>query len=155
MKERLVEILVYLMSEMTNKSVSDINLSLLEDRGYTQSEISAAFDWLYEHVQIDGGWLVPSVSSTSRRQLHAVERAVIATEGQGYLMQLCELGLLEITDLEMVIERAMVSAVDRVSVHEIQQIVASVLFARQGRSKARPGERRSDGFLIYNNDTIH
>ena len=49
MKERVVEILVFLMTEMRDdKQLHDIDLAPLRDRGYTTSEISAAFSWLYE-----------------------------------------------------------------------------------------------------------
>jgi uncharacterized protein Smg (DUF494 family) len=148
LKERLVEILVYLMAEMTQKRIGEVNLAALEDRGYTRAEINEAFDWLTEHVQIDSGGFIPLSSRASRRQLHAVERVVISTEGQGYLMQLCELGLLDTADLETVIERAMGLGVEGLSAAEMHQLVASVLFMRQST-------KRGGGFMMNNNDTVH
>jgi uncharacterized protein Smg (DUF494 family) len=134
MKERIVEILVYLMSEMQeNKQLSDIDLGALRTQGYTQSEISDAFAWLYDMFH-EGG---PSPgrpaepSRGSRRVLHEAERLMFSTESQGYLILLAELGLLDDRDFEIVIERAMVGGYERLSVAEVRQLVASVLSGKR------------------------
>ena len=52
MKEKVVEILLYLMSEIRDdKRLADIDLNDLQNRGYSQSEISAAFSWLFDTLQ--------------------------------------------------------------------------------------------------------
>ncbi|HTO93845.1 MAG TPA: hypothetical protein VMM80_05715, partial [Bacteroidota bacterium] len=54
MKEKVVELLIYIMSEIQdNKGIGDIDLSDLKTRGYTQSEISAAFSWIYENSDLN------------------------------------------------------------------------------------------------------
>ncbi len=152
MKEKVVEILVYLMSEMQeNKLLSDIDLSELKNKGYTQSEISAAFSWLYDNMELSRRDPVRAAkpSGTSRRILHEAEKIVFSTESQGYLIQLCELGLLGDRDLETVIERAMVAGYEKLSVAELREIVASVLFAREGGGS---GANRS---MLDSGDTVH
>ncbi len=152
MKEKVVEILVHIMSEMQGKeSLQDIDLTDLKNRGYTQSEINAAVSWLYEHVQ------APGVRSTrpgesgrgSRRVFHEVERTVFATSAQGYLIQLAELGILDEHDMEAVIDRAMMSGYERLSVAEVRDIVTAVLSAREG------GMRGSRHSPLTGEDTIH
>lgn len=152
MKEKVVEILVHLMSEMQGKeTLQDIDLTDLKNRGYTQSEINAALSWLSEHVQTPGARSLRPGESVrgSRRVLHEVERAVFATSAQGYLIQLVELGLLDEHDLESVIDRAVLSGYERLSVAEVRDIVTAVLFAREG------GMRGSRHSPLTGEDTIH
>ncbi len=151
MKERVVEILMYLMSEIeANKRLSDVDLEDLTSRGYTPSEISAAFSWLYDTLPVEDGKIVLQArpSHSSRRQLHHAEKMLLSTNAQGYLMQLYELGLLDASDFENVIERAMLSGVENLSVQEIQEIAAAVIFAKPRRDKGGHS-------LLNNNETIH
>jgi len=152
MKEKVVEILLYLMSAMQeNKRLSDVDLDDLRDQGYTQTEISAAFSWLYDNLPASpSGMQVPTRTSLeSRRSFHDAEKAMLSSEGQGYLIQLSELGLLSQHDLETVIERAMMAGYEKVTVAELRQIVATVLFARE------PGNDRAGRTMLNNGDTIH
>jgi uncharacterized protein Smg (DUF494 family) len=151
MKERVVEILMYLMAEMeANKRLSEIDLEDLASRGYTQSEISAAFSWLYDNMPIHDGKVVlqAKASRSSRRHLHAAEKMALTTDAQGYLMQLFELGLLDTEDFEAVIERAMLSGFEKLSVPEVQEIAAAVIFAKPRKDQGRYS-------LFSNNETIH
>ena len=152
MKERIVDILVYLMSEMQeNKQLSDIDLGALRTQGYTQSEISDAFTWLYDMFQ---EWY-PSpgrpaeASRGSRRVLHEAEKLMFSTESQGYLILLAELGLLDDRDIEIVIERAMIGGYERLTVGEVRQLVASVL------SGKRHGGHATGSMLPGGEDLIH
>jgi uncharacterized protein Smg (DUF494 family) len=151
MKERIVEILIYIMSEIQeNKGLADIDLGELKEKGYTQSEISTAFSWLYDTMHLSEGVLTRPgrPAQGSRRMLHDLEKSLITTEGQGYLIQLTELGLLDERDVEQVIERAMVSGYEKLTLPELQELVASVLFSRPGSS----GSNRS---MLNSRDTIH
>jgi len=110
MKDRVVEILVFLMSEMQeNKALHEVDLSQLRDRGYTTSEISAAFSWLYENSHNEGTESIRAgkAGTGSRRLLHDAEKAVLSTMAQGYLIQLSELGVVDDRGIEMILERAM------------------------------------------------
>lgn len=152
MKERVVEILVFLMSEMRqDKQLHEIDLAPLRDRGYTTSEISAAFSWLYDNIGSGHAEALPAASAGlgSRRILHEAERMVFSTEAQGYLIQLVELGLLDDRDLEAVIDRAMNSGYAGLTVQEVREVVAAVLFARE-----RPSGT-SGHSMLNNEDTIH
>jgi len=149
MKEKIVELLVYFMSEIRARStLNDIDLGDLKKRGYTQSEISEALSWLYENMRGENGVVtIPAGSSGgSRRVLHEVEKAALTVESQGYLIQLRELGLLDDRDMETVIERAVMSGYESLSVDELREIVASVLFGKGGDA------RRSQ---LNNKETIH
>lgn len=151
MKERIVEILVYLMSEIeTNKRLSEIDLGGLKEKGYTQFEISAAFSWLYDNLPANEGRVTMQgdASQRSRRQLHNAEKLIMTTSAQGYLMQLYELGLIDNRDMEGVLDRAMTAGFEKLTIGEIQEIVAAVLFTKVNRWHERQ-------FTMNNNDTIH
>ena len=151
-KEKIVEILIYIMSEIQeNKRLNEIDLGDLKEKGYTQSEISAALGWLYDNMRITESAMVRAgrPSGESRRILHEAEKFVLATECQGYLIQLTELGLLDDADMENVIERAMLAGYERIHLVELQEIVASVLLTKAGGG---PGGNR---WTPNNKDTIH
>ena len=152
MKEKVVEILIYIMSEIhENKMLNEIDITDLQTRGYTQSEISAAFSWLYDNLFLKEGTstLRSRSSKGSWRILHEAEKFVVSPECQGYLIQLRELGLLDDVDLENVIERAMISGTERLSLADVQGIVASVLLAKSGGNDGpiRP--------MLDSGDTVH
>jgi uncharacterized protein Smg (DUF494 family) len=152
MKEKVVEILMYLMSEIQeNKQLAEIDLTDLRERGYTHSEISAAFSWLLETFQVKRGGFVQSAQrrTGSRRVLHEAERIALSTDSQGYLIQMMELGLLDDRDVETVIERAMLTGFEKISTAELREIVASVLFSK-GRPGIGPGS-----LMIDSGDTVH
>lgn len=151
MKERVVEILMLLMSEMDGTTrLSEIDLDDLKEKGYTQSEINAAFSWLYENIPVQDGVIVRGAlaSKESRRVLHEAEKLALTTEAQGYVMQLCEIGLLTNREVELIIERAMMSGFEKLSIAEMREIVAAVLFAK-------PNSWRESRSMLNNNDTIH
>ena len=152
MKEKVVEILIYLMTAIhDNKHLNDIDVDDLRRRGYTQTEISAAFSWLHDNMpssRFSSDRLYPSAGA-SRRSFHEAERMVLSNEGQGYLIQLTELGLLTQHDLETVIERAMLSGYEQLSVNDIKELVASVLFSRD------PGGEYGGRTMLNSGDTIH
>lgn len=152
MKDRVVEILVFLMSEMRDdKQLHEIDLAPLRDRGYTTSEISQAFSFLYESLGSGHGETITSARARkgSRRILHEAERMLFSLEAQGYLIQLAELGLLDERDTETVIERALGSGYAGLSVQEVREIVAIVLSSRE-----RPAGL-SGHSMLNNEDTIH
>jgi uncharacterized protein Smg (DUF494 family) len=152
MKDRVVEILVFLMSEMQeNKSLHEVDLSELRDRGYTTSEISAAFSWLYENSRTDRMESIRSgkAGAGSRRIFHDAEKTVLSTPAQGYIIQLNELGLIDDREVEIVLDRAMSSGYAGLTVQEVRDLVAMVLFS---------GDRSTGGgghSMLNNEDTIH
>jgi len=150
MNEKVVEILIHIMSAMEGKKApQEIDLTDLKNRGFSQSEINAAVTWLAEHIQATGGRLGRPVEGRrgSRRVFHEAERAILGTAAQGYLIQLAEIGLLDEKDMEAVIDRAMMLGYERLSVNEVRDVVTAVLSAREGTgSNASP---------LTSEDTVH
>lgn len=150
MKERVVEILVYLMHELQEeRQLADVDLAELRDRGYTAGEISAAYTWLAESLAPGEGGRrrTGHAAAESRRHFHDAERNVLSPQALGYLIDLREVGLLTDADVETVVERAMVSGFERLGREDVQSIVATVLFSRGGGPDGR--------LLTPGSETIH
>lgn len=134
MNERVVEILIYIMSEIRrNSSVSqklDMLSQSLIQKGYTETEISSAFTWLLDRLDHESEEVVqknkPALKN-SFRHLHDIERSIISTEAYGYLIQLKELGIIDEMDFEQIVERSLMLGVSRVEINEMRSVVASVL----------------------------
>lgn len=130
MQERIVEILVYLIGELRNNiPLADIDLSVLSRKGYSTTEISTAFNWLFEKIS-DGENIITetgTASPHSHRMLHDAERAIIQAEAYGFLIQLRELGLISENEIEVIIDRAMMSGYATVDLAEVKSMVAQLM----------------------------
>ncbi len=150
MYEKIVEILIYMLSEVrkTNKPLGEIDISQLADKGYTEAEISTAFNWLFDRLRGANISHAPVLDqgTDSFRVLHAAEQHIIAPEAFGLLLQLRQLGLISEPELELIIERAMVNGLERQDAADIHDIVVSVLF---------DSDNLRGQFFLNSNDTIH
>jgi uncharacterized protein Smg (DUF494 family) len=148
MQERVVEIILYLVNELrSNKRLNDVDVSSLTRDGYTQSEISSAFSWLFERLSVGKSFTdVSSGSRTSYRMLNDAEKMVIGSDAYGYLIQCQQLQLLNNGDVETIIERIMMAGFAAVGLPEIKSFVAGYLFDLEG----------SNGQVsLGTNETIH
>jgi len=138
MTERVVEILIYIMSELRRDRKYSQKLDALSkdliQRGYTQSEISSALTWIMNRLSIDTEEVSDSErpSQSSHRHLHEIERAVLSTEAYGYVIQLKELGIIDELDVEELLERALMLGTSEVGVDDIKSIVATLLLRDEG-----------------------
>ena len=152
MREKIVEIIVYLMSELRdNIPLGEIDLSVLTNSGYTQTEISTAFSWLSDKITM-GENLVTEISKSSphsHRVLHEAERLVFTPEAYGYLIQLRELRLISEEDIETVIDRVMLADYSTAGVQETKSIIASILL--EGDDSHNTGSR----IMFNSKDTMH
>ena len=153
MYERIIEIIAYVISELRqNKSLSAIDLSELEQRGYSQAEISTAFSWLADRVHnIDGGMRFLEANSKSFRVFHPFEMEVLTPEARGELLQMVELGMITNEQVEMIVERAMLSGMSVVDPADIRNMVAMIVFNAQSPY----GSNGSHRIMLSGNDTIH
>jgi len=151
MQERIVEIILFLVSELkSSKQLNDVDVSLLTENGYTQTEISTAFSWLFERMSV-GQELVAREKDTGRsyRVLHEAEKMVILPEAFGYLLQCRQLGLLSNADMETIIERIMGAGFSSVGVPEVKSFVAGMLLDSDGPAGM------NGRISLNSDDTIH
>jgi uncharacterized protein Smg (DUF494 family) len=128
-QEKVIEIIVYLLAELkNNKQLGDIDLQSLSNMGYTQSEINSAFSWIYSKIHTgEKVFRDEKRTGKSHRFLHDLEKNMIEPDAFGYLVELKELGLLNELDVEMILEKIMLSGYTRVSLKDIKNITAGYL----------------------------
>lgn len=152
MQEKIIEIIVYLIREIQHdKRLGEIDLHVLAEDGYTENEISTAFSWLFDKIQLGESILADEHRSSphSHRILHDIERSIITADAHGYLIQLRELGLLGDMEVEQAIDRIMMAGFASVGLPEMKSVVASILFDYDDSN--RIGSR----LMLNSKDTIH
>jgi len=127
--EKIIEIIVFLLTEIkNNKQLAEIDVDKLSNLGYTQNEINTAFSWVYSKLYSGEKVFADEKKDTkSQRFLHDVEQNVISPESYGYLIQLKELGLLNNLDIDIIIDRAMVSSFSKIELGDMKLMIASYL----------------------------
>lgn len=130
MQERVIEIILFLISELrSDKRLNDVDISLLTRNGYTQSEISSAFSWFFEKLSVEQSPVnISESTSSSYRMLSKNEKMIIDTQAHGYLIQCQQLGLLTNFDIEIIIERIHLAGFTSVGISEMKSFVAGYLF---------------------------
>ncbi len=152
MFERIIEIIVYVISELKqNKHISDIDVDQLHELGYTNSEISTAFSWLVDRMEFSDQMFLKdeTTSDDSFRILHEAERELFTQEAVGELIQLHSLGILTNEHIESLIERALITGMDRIDSSGLKSFVAGMIF------NAHPSAKSGNRILLRGNDTIH
>lgn len=151
MYERIVEIITFVLSELKqNKKLSEIDLNILQDRGYSSSEISTAFSWLVDKLEF--GFPSQPLEITdvnSFRILHDAEKELFTESAWGELIQMQMLGLVSAEQIELIIERALLSGVFKIDANYLKNMVASFMF--NATKSVSSGSR----VLLSGNDSIN
>jgi uncharacterized protein Smg (DUF494 family) len=153
MYERIIEIIVFVMSELRhNKNINDINIEELEDLGYTSSEISAALSWLVDRMEFNDKFFISDQSTrpSSFRVLHDFERDIFTPEAWGEIIQLNTLGLVSNEMIESMIDRAAIMGIRMLDVDQVKTFVANSVFNFQNSSNDY-GNR----LVLLGNDSIN
>jgi uncharacterized protein Smg (DUF494 family) len=151
MYERIIEIIVFVMSELRlNKEINDIDITELRSRGYTSSEISAAISWLIDQLEFSEQFIASGMMNphTSFRVMHEAERELFSQQALGEIIQFNSLGLLNNEHIELLIEKATMLGMPELDVSQIRSFIANNVFNVQYNNT---GSR----FLLQGNDTIN
>ena len=151
MYERIVEIITFVLSELKqNKKLSEIDLTELQDRGYSSSEISTAFSWLVDKLEFNSQTKPIEISDVnSFRILHDAEKELFTDSAWGELVQMQMLGMISIDQIEQLIERALLSGVFKIDSNYLKNMIAALLF--DTTNSITPGSR----LMLSGNDSIN
>jgi len=137
MERHIVEILVILMREYPEGAIRPDEFEPLANDliglGYTQQEIEAALFWFYNRQEIRSQSRIEDhFESGAFRFLHDAERSVLSTEAYGYLIELHQLGLITLSDMDSIIERAVMIGGRKIDIDEIKSFIAAMITEQTG-----------------------
>ena len=150
MQERIVEIIVYLLSELQQERRRKDKVDLtrtLQLKGYTEIEINLAFSWIFQHLRKSPSEITlgSAENENEHEDISDLESLVISPDAYGYLIQLLNLGIMKDRDMETFIERALAYGKDDISVDDLKSIVASIIFDTDNASMF-------GGYTLYDGD---
>jgi len=141
MKQNVFDVLMYLFENFINDESEldedqDVLREVLLEAGFKQNEIRKAFDWLEGLAELQDETPQAVVPSSSIRMYSEREYAKINTECRGYLLFMEQMGVLDGTTREMVIDRVMALEEDEVDLEQLKWVILMVLFNQPGREAA-------------------
>jgi Smg protein len=151
MQDKVIEIIVYVLSEIKEiKQLDEINVNELTDKGYSDSEINTAFAWIFS--KLDEGKLIfkeENGKTKSHRLFNLTENKIFSVESKGYLLMLRELGLMNDLDIDLVIERVILSGYQKIKLKDLKKFIASFILNSESKSDIL------SRMILQNNDTIN
>ena len=150
MQERLIEIIVYLLTELQqdwNQKARVDMTSALQLKGYTDIEINLAFSWIFKHLQqpVAGSLQEQTEINTGLKGHPDVEQLIISPDAYGYLVYLIQLGIIKDEEVDQFVDRALAFGKDDISVEDLKSIVASIIFDVDSRTSF-------NGYSVNHND---
>ena len=142
MKENILDVLMYLFEHYMDGDNNDFpeQDSLrkeLVDAGFTHSEVDKAFDWLEglaAQKERSGNGLM--TTKRSIRVFNNTETKKINVECRGFLLFLDQIGVLDPTNRELVIDRVMALENDDIDLRDLKWVILMVLFNQPGQEAA-------------------
>jgi Smg protein len=142
MKHTVIDILIYLFEHYIDDEIEldvdqDRVKTELRDSGFDDTQITKAFDWLQGLANTNEEAVTTiSENATSVRIYAFEEESKLDAECRGFLHFLAEVGVLDATNREVVIDRVMALEADEIDIGQLKWIVLMVLFNRPGQEQA-------------------
>jgi len=134
MTDRILEIVIYLMDYMRDSQErmpdSEDFTSTLRNMGYSDWEISSAYQWLLNRIDTAPEEIYREfpVNLGSVRVLTDSERVHMTVGAQNLLLKLFNLGLIDDEEYEAVLERVSVLGDNVVTSEQLKMVASSVVF---------------------------
>ena len=143
MKENVLDILMYLFENYLEGELEFISnqealKKELVEAGFHYGEIDKAFAWLEGMARLrDNGAAVLLPVGNSIRVFTDEEVARLDTECRGFLLFLEQIGVLDLTNRELVIDRVMaLESSDDIDLAQLKWVILMVLFNQPGQEAA-------------------
>lgn len=152
MNERVIEILVYLISELQSSKDEEQNIEVLSQdlitQGYSQKEINFALNFLFERKDnfAEEFDFSTEFSQSYFRLLNPQEKFLITTEAHGLLLQLRQSNLITDAEFELILEKVLLAGLHRIDQEEMKNIVENIIFNNDSHQK--------DGYFYLDNSYI-
>lgn len=151
MDERVYEIVLYIVDSIDSSTeeniltqIRDISEGLVE-KGYTEKEISSAFDILLESLSEEPA--NSSLKTNQKRRTNKKKRRSAKLKAtkpkKHYIYQIHELDVIGEEEIESIIRRSLMSGKYSTSIPEIKAMINNYLFD--------PNELQSNSFFVVTN----
>ena len=142
MKEDVLDVLMYLFENyMDDETAAEADpetlKTLLREAGFLSTEINKAFAWLEDLAimqEVDS--LLPAKTARSIRVFNPTEEKKLDVECRGFLMFLEQMGVLNESSRELVIDRIMALESPDIDLEQVKWVVLMVLFNQPGLEEA-------------------
>ncbi|MEX0772910.1 MAG: DUF494 family protein [Balneolales bacterium] len=132
MQNNVIDLIIFLVRRMRiGDKLNEVKLDSLHE--YDNAEISAAWSWIMQKHQ--AGELKDSKKDEERsnkpkahRILHFAERMMITSDTHGYLLELYDMGLIDSTVMEKIIEQAMLHSTEQITLEKAKEMVVRMIF---------------------------
>jgi len=152
MTTKVVEVLAKILDGLNkNISLEDVNITLNEEKKFDKQTVSAAFSLVYEKVASNKLLNKLKNSNVKRgvRIFNSEEIEQIGIDYYNYLIYLQNIGLIQYSDLEVLIEQLLLFPTERITLEDINWLVLISLVDYD--SKILPGSR----VTLFSTDTIN
>jgi len=143
MKENVFDVLLYLFENYidTDEIVKPDQDALeveLERVGFPESEIQKAFEWLESMTVIgqESDTVKADEPELALRHYTQQEQERLTVECRGYMLFLEQIGVLDVSTREIVIERLLALNADEIDLDQMKWVVLMVLFFQPDRDMA-------------------
>ncbi len=134
MQERLIEIIIFVMSmvKFTKKSLPEIDYKALENLGYSQSEISAALNWIINGVEYRDKFNIANTPSNEApfRILTDIEKEIFNHDALHELNNYVSLGIINNEQMDFIIERLDSVGIQNIDSDLLKSIIAAIVFSQ-------------------------
>ena len=151
MQDKIFEIIMYLLNEIKNhKKIQDVDIQSLMTNGYTDSEISTAFEWVLSNAnKLEIIYEGTDPLSKSKRLLHKSEKQLLSIEAEGFLIMMMELNILNEFDIDLLLEMLNHYGIKKASLKELKSVIAPLILGADYKY------RNKNRIMLQRNDTIH
>ena len=142
MKQTVIDILIYLFENYIDDEI-DLEIDYdnikieLKEAGFDPELVREAFDWLHGLAASRDDFDQTIVESATSVRVYAVEEQdKLDSECRGFLHFLEQIGVLDPSSRELVIDRVMALEADEIDIGQLKWIVLMVLFNQPGQEHA-------------------
>jgi len=152
MTTKVVEVLAKILDGLNkNFSLEDVNRSLTEEKKFDKQTVSAAFSLVYDKIALNkiAKDIENKKSTEGVRILSEYEIEAIGIEYYNYLIHVQNIGLIDSSDFEVLLEQILLYPTSQISLDDINWLILVSLVDYD--SKILPGSR----VTLFSSDTIN
>ena len=143
MSETVLDVLMYLFETYSEQDFEqepepdqDILREELLQAGFAEPEVDHALDWLEGLGARQDEPFTSTPADRSMRLFNAFEMSRLDGESRGYILYLEQIGILNPTQRELVIDRLVALGPGDIDVEQVKWVVLMVLFSQPGQENA-------------------